>query len=109
MIVSDATVEKALAYLADDPHPLAVAKFNLTAAENKTRETYARLFLETSGTVKERESQVETLQEYIDCKSAEADCVLEYERHRSRQKAADTICDIWRTDNANARAAERVR
>lgn len=109
MIVNDDTVSKAVAYLADDPHPLAVAKFNLTAAENKTRETYARLFLETVGTIKERESQVETHTDMLKCREAEAECTFEHERHRSRTKAADTICDIWRTDNANARAAERVR
>jgi hypothetical protein len=109
MIVSDDTVSKALAYLADDPHPLAVAKFNLTTAENRTRETYARLFLEAAGTIKERESQVETHPEIIKCREVEAECTFEHERHKSRQKAADNICDIWRTDNANARAAERIR
>jgi hypothetical protein len=109
MIVNDDTVSKALAYLADDPHPLAVAKFNLTTAENKTRETYAGLFLETIGTVKERESQVEKHPDLSRCREAEAECVFEYERHRSRQKAADMICEIWRSDNANARAAEKIR
>ena len=109
MIVSDDTVSKALAYLSEDPHPSAVAKFNLATAENKTRETFARLFLEATGTIKERESQVETHPDIIKCREAEAKCTFEHERHKSRTKAGDTICDIWRTDNANARAAERVR
>jgi len=109
MAVSEKNVGDALTYLAQDPHPLAAARFNLTLAENFTRETYAGLFLLAEGTVKERESRADIDATMKDARTKEADCVLEYERHRSRVKAAEMLLEVWRTENANARAAERVR
>jgi hypothetical protein len=110
MIVSDNNVHDALAYLAGDPHPVAEAKHRLTLAENKTRETYARLFLASNGaSVAAKEASVESNPDYIAAKHAEAEAVLELERHKSRVKAAEMLLEVWRTENANARAAERVR
>lgn len=109
MIVSDKTVEKALIYLADDPHPLAVARFNMVKAENEAKRLYAELYLRTSGTVKERESTVEIDPVYVAAKDAEADAILEFERHRRREKSADVLIDMYRTEQATARSAERVR
>jgi hypothetical protein len=109
MAVSEKNVSDALTYLAADPHPLAEARFRLTMAENMSKEMYARRFLDAEGTVKERECHAETAESYIKQKRDEADCVMEYERHRSRVKAADMLLEVWRTENANARAAERVR
>lgn len=110
MIVSEKNISDALHYLATDPHPIAEGRFNLMRAENKSRETFAKLFLGSNGTsVAAKEASVESNQEYIATKDAEAGAVLEYERHRSRVKAAEMLLEIWRTENANARAAERVR
>lgn len=110
MAVSDQNVTDALTYLAADPHPLAVARFNLTVAENKAAETYAKLFLESGEKTNDaRKADVECHPFYVNAKQAEADCVLELERHKSRTKAADMLLEVWRTENANARAAERVR
>jgi len=110
MTVSDQNVSDALTYLAADPHPLAVARFNLTVAENKARETFARLFLSSNATTNDaKKASAESNQEYIAAKQTEADAVLEMERHKSRTKAADMLLEVWRTENANARAAERVR
>lgn len=110
MVVSEKNISDALTYLADDPHPIARARYELTLAENSARETYARLFLQSDGpNVKTRECQTESHKDYALAKSNEADAVLDYERHRSRVKAAEMLLEIWRTENANARAAERVR
>lgn len=110
MAVSDQNVTTALSYLAADPHPLAVAKFNLTVAENKSRETFAKLFLGSNATTNDaKKASAESHSDYVAAKQSEADCVLELERHRSRTKAADMLLEVWRTENANARAAERVR
>ena len=110
MTVSDRNVEDALTYLAADPHPLAVAKFNLTVAENKSRETFAQLFLSsTERTNDARKADVECHPEFAAVKQSEANAVLEYERHRSRTKAADMLIECWRTEQSNIRAAERVR
>lgn len=109
MSVSEKNVSDALTYLAADPHPVAEAKFRLTMAENLAKETYAHAFLSAEGTVKERECTAEISAGVIKRKRDEADCVLEFERHRSRVKAADMLLEVWRTENANARAAERIR
>lgn len=110
MNVSEKNVGDALAYLAADPHPLAVARFKLTVAENKSREKFATLFLASTATTNDaKKATAECDPDYTQAKQLEADCVLELERHRSRTKAADMLLEVWRTENANARAAERVR
>ncbi len=110
MIVSEDNVQKALTYLAADPHPLAEAKFRLLQAENKTRETYAELFLASNKTtIDAKKASVEGHPEYQRIKEMEAECVFEMERHRSRMKAAEMLIEIFRTEAANVRAAERIR
>jgi hypothetical protein len=110
MAVSEKNVSDALTYLADDPHPLAVARFKLTRAENAARETFASLFLQSDEKTNDaKRADVECNPLYVAAKIEEADCVLELERHKSRTKAADMLLEVWRTENANARAAERVR
>lgn len=109
MIVSEKNVSTALQYLADDPHPLARARYELTNAENKSRETFARLYLAADGSVEARKASAEIAAEYIEAKEKEAQAQLEYERHRSRVKAADMLLEIWRSEQANVRAAEKIR
>ena len=110
MAVSDQNVTDALTYLAADPHPIAVARFNLTMAENKSRETFAKLFLGSNATTNDaKKASAESNSEYVAVKQTEAECVLELERHRARTKAADMLIECWRTEQSNIRAAERVR
>ncbi len=109
MIVSEKNISDALIYLATDPHPIAEARFSLTKTENAANKTYSRLFLLAEGSVDARKATAICNPEYSDAKDAEADAILEYERHRSRVKVAEMLLEIWRTENANARAAERVR
>lgn len=110
MIVTEDNITKALQYLAHDPHPLAEAKFRLTQAENKTRETYSELFLGSNQTtVDAKKASVEVHADYQRALSAEAECSFDVERHKSRSNAAAMLVEVWRTENANARAAERIR
>lgn len=109
MIVADDTVSKALAYLSEDPHPVALARKDVTDAENTAKASFAELYLKTGGLAKERESWVLCDPEYRKWKSAESDAILELERHKARARAAEMIIEVWRSENANARAAERVR
>lgn len=110
MIVSENNVQRALEYLAQDPHPLAEAKFRLMRAENATKETFAELFLASNQTtVEAKKCSVECHPDYQRVKEMEAEAVFELERHKSRSNAAATLIETWRTENANARAAERVR
>lgn len=109
MIVSEKNVTDALAYLADDPHPLALARKDMTDAENQAKATYADIFLTTEGTVKERECQTEAHAAYKAAKKIEAMAVLDLERHKARSRAAEMIIEMWRSEQANVRAAERIR
>jgi hypothetical protein len=109
MIVSDDTVSKALAYLAEDPHPLAQAQKDVLFAEKAKDEVFAELYLVTEGTAKERESLVFADPKYKVAWEAEIRMQGEMGRHKRRVDAADKIISVWQTENANARAAERVR
>jgi hypothetical protein len=109
MIVSDDTVSKALQYLSEDPHPLANAEKAVLFAEKDKNETFAELYLETKGTVKERESQVIIEPAFQAALTTEIEAQAERKRHKQRSEAAEKIIDIWRTQNANVRAAERLR
>lgn len=109
MIVSEQNIHDALAYLAIDPHPIALARKDVTDAENKAKETYATLFLGASGSVDARRQTAESSSTYVQAKDIEATAILDLERHRARVKAAEMLIEVWRTENANIRAAERVR
>lgn len=110
MIVADDTVSKALAYLSDDPHPLALARKDVADAENKCKATFARLFLSSSGSsVAAKEAEATCHPEYVGAKAQEAEAIMEQERHRARARAAEMIVEVWRSENANARAAEKMR
>ena len=109
MIVSDETVSKALQYLSEDPHPIALARKDATDAENKAKEAFAKAVLEADGSVAVKEATATCDDSYKTAKTEEAQAIFELERHKARSRAADMICEIWRTDNANQRAAERVR
>jgi hypothetical protein len=110
MTVSDEHVDAALAYLADDPHPLAVAQFNLATAEATTKQTFARLFLDSNQTtVEAKKASAECHPDHIAAKQVEANALFEFQRHKSRDKSADKVLDIYRTQNATARSAERFR
>lgn len=109
MIVSDRNVSDALTYLADSPHPVARALKAKTDAENASKRAYAEAFLSAEGSVEARRAKAELDGEYQAAKGTESDAALELETHKSRIRAADMLLEIWRTENANARAAERIR
>ena len=110
MIVSEKNVSDALAYLAIDPHPVALARKDLTDSENAREERFAVLYrFQNQGSIKDRECAVEIDTTYQDLKAAEAAAEFELERHKARIRAAEMLIEVWRSENANARVAERVR
>lgn len=109
MIVSERNVSDALAYLADSPHPIAYAQRAKANAENAAKRAYAKAFLAADGSVDARKQKAELDEATIEAKDNEAAAILELETHRSRIRAAEMLLEIWRTENANARAAERIR
>lgn len=109
MIVSDDQVMTALSYL-NDGEIAAQSRFNAMKAETAAKVTWARLFLSyNSGTVAEREARATCNPEYMEAKDREAEALRDLEKHKAEVRGAENIIEIWRTENANARAAERVR
>jgi hypothetical protein len=110
VIVSESNVHDALAYLASDPHPVAEARHKLTVAETNAKTIYARLLLSSDQkSVATKEADATQNEDYLAAKAEEAAAVMELERHKARVKAAEMILEIFRTEAANARAAERIR
>ena len=109
MIVSDKNISDALAYLAIDPHPIALARKDVTDADNNCKEIFARAVLAANGSVAAKEAIATCSPAYVAAKAAEAEDILELEWHKSRTRAAEMLIEVWRSENANARVAERVR
>jgi DNA topoisomerase VI subunit B len=110
MIVSEKNVSDALSYLAIDPHPIALARKDVTDAENEARSIFASQFLKAGGSsVAAKEAEVNADAYYFAAKEREAEAILDLERHKARVKAAEMLIEVWRSENANVRAAERVR
>ena len=109
MIVSDKNVSDALAYLAIDPHPVALARKDCTDAENRCKQIYARTYLTASGSIDARKATAEIDDDYVQAKADEASDILELERHKARVRAAEMLLEIWRSEQANTRAAEKIR
>lgn len=109
MIVKESQVSAALEYLADTTVP-AEARFNLTVAENRVERVKAELYLaQNGGTIEERKSQVMIRPEYQNSLNELAHAQKELERHKARARSAEMFIAVWQTENANIRAAERVR
>lgn len=109
MIVSEKNVSDALTYLADDPHPIARARKDLTDAENECTRLKAEVYSTQSGPVKDKEAATDCNPGVVEARASVANALFDLERHRSRVRAAEMILEIWRTENANMRAAERIR
>ena len=110
MIVTEANVHDALEYLAIDPHPVALARKDLTDTENKREALFAELFRTMNGgSIRERECFVEINPQYREARAEESEAEMEYERHKARIRAAEMLISVWQSEGANARAAERIR
>ena len=109
MIVTEDNVSAALGYLAADPHPLAYAEWELAKAKIAREGRWAELYLEMKGTIGEREARIQLDNEYGDLQYIEAEAFFKVAAEKARVKGADATIEVWRTENANARAAERVR
>ena len=108
--ISDADMQTALEWLAQDPHPLATTKGDITRAENIAERTWAELYHTAKGdTVKDRESAVKMSPVYAAALEHLARSHMAYENAKAKNNWAKTVCDCWQTQSANARAAERIR
>lgn len=107
MIVSEKNVSDALAYLAQGGAAEAEAAF--LAAEQRKDRLYAKLYLAAKGTIDERKAAVIDNEEYQSALTDEIGAKFQFSRAKSRASGADKMCEIWRTEQSNIRAAEKIR
>lgn len=96
-------VEDALEYLADTDEPHARAKAMVKALEHKIKTVRALTFLQSAGTVAEREAQSLVSKEYCDVVEQYENAVADYELMENRRQRAQLEIDVWRTTEASRR------
>ena len=108
MIVTEDQMHAAVAVI-NDADGTAEVHFQATMAENYAKETFAKIFLSYTGAVEERKARATCNPETMEAKALEAEALRSLERRKADLRSAELIVEIWRTENANARAVERIR
>lgn len=109
-LVTDDMVSAALNYLSTSTMDSAKAKADRVMAEHNRRRVRAHLIFDSEQTTAAmREAEAEASDAYGAACLAERDAVERDEYHRAARIKADAIIEAWRTENANIRAAEKVR
>lgn len=109
-LVTDDMVSAALRYLAENTMATAEAKAARVMSEHSRKTERARLFLAApDGSIAFKEAWAEAHEDYIAACRLEAEATKVDEYHRAARVKADAIIEAWRTENANIRAAEKVR
>ena len=99
------SVSKALTYLAETDEPYAVAAAAVKAQEHMLKTIKALGFLQATGTVGEREARAYVSDEYRDAVNTYQNMVATKEILANKRKRAELTIEVWRSTNANRRAA----
>jgi hypothetical protein len=102
-IVSDELVQKALSYFALTDEKCAKAKALMSGLENQLKTVKAVGYMQSEGTVAERESQAYTSQAYKDHVQKLEDATYDFELMRNKRLTEELIIEVWRSVNANRR------
>lgn len=102
-IISDEKLEAALRYLAITDEAYAVAKANLERSEILRKRVRARVFLEASGTVAERQAIAEGSAESAGADDAYIEALGSAEMLKAKRQRAEIVIDVWRSLNASKR------
>jgi hypothetical protein len=109
-LVTDDMVSAALNYLSTSTMDSAKAKADRVMAEHRRKRVRAQLILDSDQTTAAmREADAEASDAYGAACMVERDAVERDEYHRAARIKADAIIEAWRTENANIRAAEKIR
>jgi len=109
-LVTDAMVEEALNYLSVSSDHIAAARAMRLRAEFKRKRVRAKLILESnqpSATAREAWAEAHSL--YHEACEEEVRAVEADERARSERNKADTILEVYRTEEATHRAGQQFR
>lgn len=105
--VSDDNVSTALEYLNSDTE--AVARYNLTKAENALEAIKGRVYGEKEGAAETRKAARDCDQRVCEARDIVAEAQFDLDKVKARIRWATTVWEIWRTQSSNARSAHSVR
>lgn len=109
-LVTEEMMGAALQFLSENTMATAKAKADRVMAEYARKRCRARLIVESNQTsFAMKEASAEASEAYLQACQFEADAVERDEYFRAARAKAEAIIEAWRTENANIRAAERVR
>jgi hypothetical protein len=111
MIIEEEWVHDALEYLRGNAQSAAIAQGNLVRAEYHIKRIKARLILAAPSSLTShgaREAWAEAHTDYADIVEKLALCREEVERHRNERSKAETICEMYRTQQATMRSMGRL-
>jgi predicted transcriptional regulator len=102
-LVSDKRVEQAMTYLAETDEDAAKAKAKAKSLEQFGKTVKAFGFLDSQGTVAEREAKSLTTEEYKKYLRAYEEAVMESEKYSNKRASEAGIREVWRSLQANRR------
>jgi len=108
MLISDDLVEKAFDWLKDNAAQSAAAKAARIRAEHNVKRVKAQKFLESEGSIAERDARAIASDEYAEAIDQECEAVERDEFHRNQRNKASAIIEAWRTEQSNYRAMQKV-
>ncbi len=109
MIISEELVHTAVDYLTTQSQRAAEAKGNLVRADYHRRRIRAQLILASDQKSQGlREAYAEAHEDYAEICEKLAKCEEAYEWHRNERSKCDTVCEMWRTEQATIRGLRRV-
>lgn len=102
-MITDDQVERAIKYLAETDEQHAMAKANRVRLEQLRKTSKAIGFLDTDGTVAEREAEAYSSAAYQKVISDYSASVYDEQLLVNKRLRAQLTIDVWRSENANRR------
>ena len=103
-MIDEKQVERALFFLRDNAVKAGQLAGAVKEAEARRKASMAISFLEANGTVAERDARSRVDPAVTRAYSDYCDAVSEYETIKLQISAAETLIEVWRTQNSNRRA-----
>jgi hypothetical protein len=109
LVINEEMVHGAVDYIAYQGHTAAAAKGNQVRAEYHRRRVRAQIILSAPHSSQGmREAYADAHDDYAKACENLAVCEEEVERHRNQRSKAETICEMWRTEQATIRGLRKV-
>ncbi len=109
MIISEELVHTAVDYLTTQSQMAAEAKGNLVRADYHRKRIRAQLMLASDQKSQGlREAAAEAHEDYAEVCEKLAKAERAYEFHRNERSKCETVCEMWRTEQATIRGLRRV-